>query len=498
MTESLFGTPPAINSPDNAESRYWMSTRMIFKFTGRIIGIRYWGATNIIDTATFGAVFQTDGTLDPNSPGTDQFPTNLAAQWNTVMLATPVPITALATRDIAVGPRNRYAANTGTFPVPLVSSSGAITGTAGRFTANPSATPIFPATSTTTWYGIDVIFEVASTLVTGGLADGVGVSLDPDALISPSAGLSSGIGTVPEVSIQSALGAGVAAGVGAALDPSIETEGAVNLYTFGPCSPWDPIWPGGECATILETAGPVITGQAIEIASEILYHLTAQRFSLCTVVLRPCRQSCSSTFPWFMWWQYGTYPQPYWWNGTWYNLTCGNCSSDLSCSCPGLSETELPGPIASVTEVKVDGVVLTPGVDYRVDDYRKLVRLGGEIWPFCQNMNLADTEVDTWSTTVTYGEVVPAIGRLAVGELGLEVVKYLMCDGDCALPQGVIDISRQGVSMTIANISELFNTGFIQLRMCDLFIKTANPNHLQARGAVYDIDAPTYRAVGTA
>ena len=494
MTESLFGTPPPINSPDNAENTYWMSTRMIFKYTGRIIGIRYWGASFALTTTARGVVFTTGGVAESN----DVFPTNLTGQWNTVTLATPVNVTAGQSRDIAVGPRNRYAANTGTFTVPLVSATGAITGTAGRFIASASNTPVHPDTSVATWFGIDVIFEVASTQVTGGLADGVGVSLDPDALISPSAGVSAGTGTVPGASIQSTIGAGVAAGVGAALDPSIEVEGAVHLYTFGPCEPWDPIWPRGECAEILETASAEVTGQAIEIASEILFHLTAQRFSLCTVVLRPCRQSCYNTFPWFQWWQYGVYPQPYWWNGTWYNLTCGNCPAESSCSCPGLSETTLPGPIASVTEVKVDGVVLTPGVDYRVDDYRKLVRLGGEIWPFCQNMNLADTEVGTWSTTVTYGEVVPAIGRLAVGELGLEVVKYLLCDGDCALPQGVIDISRQGVSMSIANISELFNTGFIQLRMCDLFIKTANPNHLQARSAVYDLDSPSYRAVGTA
>ena len=111
-------------------------------------------------------------------------------------------------------------------------------------------------------------------------------------------------------------------------------------------------------------------------------------------------------------------------------------------------------------------------------------------------MNLPDTELSTWSVTAQYGEPVPALGSLAVGELAAEIIKYLLCL-DCQLPQGVVDISRQGISMTVANIAELFNTGFIQLRMCDLFIKTANPNHLRARSQVYDLDGPQHRAWGT-
>lgn len=270
-----------------------------------------------------------------------------------------------------------------------------------------------------------------------------------------------------------------------------------DLYTFGPCTSWEPVWPQGDCAVILETASAEVTGIAIQMASEILYHLTAQRFGLCEVELRPCRQSCYGNFPWFNWWQYGTYPTPVNWNGTWYNLACGNCPGD-SCSCIGLDETILPGPIHSVVEVKLNGIVLTPGEDYRVDDYRKLVRVGGDPWPFCQDLNLDDDQDNTWSITINFGEPVPMSGRVAVGELGLELVKYIMCDDDCQIPRGVVDISRQGVSMTIGNIGELFSTGFIQLRMVDLFVKIANPNHRPARSAVYDLDSPQARAWGTA
>lgn len=276
---------------------------------------------------------------------------------------------------------------------------------------------------------------------------------------------------------------------------SIPVTGGDDLYQFGPCEPWDAIWQGGECGILLDPGAPAVTGAAVQAASEILYHLTAQRFGLCTVTLRPCRQGCNEGFPWHQWWEYGSYPQPYWWAGTWYNLACGTCGG--SCSCVGLDETTLPGPVHSIVSVKLDGVTLTRGVDYRVDNYNKLVRMpGGTLWPFCQDMNKPDTEVGTWSVTAQYGEPVPTLGKLAVGELAGEIVKYLLCQ-DCALPQGVVDVSRQGISMTIANVADLFNTGFIQLRMCDLFIKTANPNHQQARSYVYDLDSPQPRAWGT-
>lgn len=269
-----------------------------------------------------------------------------------------------------------------------------------------------------------------------------------------------------------------------------------DMYTFGPCTPWTPAWPGGDCNVLLETGAAAISGVAVQAASEVLYHATAQRFGVCEVTLRPCRQSCMSNFPWHNWWNYGTYPQPYWWAGTWYNLACGQCPGD-SCSCVALEETVLPGPVAYVTEVKLDGVILTPDVDYRVDDYRKLVRLpGGTLWPFCQDMNLPDTEEGTWSITVGFGEPVPALGQLAVGELATEIMKYLLCQ-DCLLPQGIVDISRQGVSMSIASITDLLKTGFVNLRMCDLFIRFANPNNLKGRSAVYDLDGPQHRAWGT-
>lgn len=268
-----------------------------------------------------------------------------------------------------------------------------------------------------------------------------------------------------------------------------------QTYTPGPCTVWPVRWPQ-RCD--LSTATPEITGIAAEMASEVLYALTGQRFGLCTVALRPCREDCYGTgWPgWASWWQWGTYPQPYWFNGTWYNMGCGQCTS--GCSCTAISETLLPGPVYSVESVTVDGVVLTPGVDYRVDDYRKLVRLGGALWPYCNDLSqTAVTGVGTWEVVATYGEPVPTLGELAAGELACYFLSILL-GADCEIPPGVTDITRQGISMSLSEPTTDLLSFYQRFPVAYLFIKTYNPQGLLARAKAYDLDGNDYRAVGTA
>jgi hypothetical protein len=267
----------------------------------------------------------------------------------------------------------------------------------------------------------------------------------------------------------------------------------LDTYQFGPCEDWPVIW--GPCVA-LETASPQITGYAVQAASDILYHLTAQRFNLCNVKLRPCRAECAPG--WLangFWFGYSTWPKPALVNGTWYNITCGMCAG--SCGCTFISETLLPGPVSSVTEVKVNGVILTPNVDYRVDDYRRLVRLGGNVWPWCNDFNLDDDQLNTWSVTAVYGEPVPILGQMALGELACQFVSYLT-GGECNLPYGITDLARQGISMSFADAQALLTSGFVNMPISDQFIRVSNPHKLDARSAVYDVDGPEFRAVGTA
>lgn len=264
--------------------------------------------------------------------------------------------------------------------------------------------------------------------------------------------------------------------------------------TQGPCAAWDPIW----CCT-LSAGALAATGLALDAATEVLYHLSGQRFGLCTFTLRPCRHECAADGGWpgfGGWWEWGAvpYPRPLLFDGVWSNVTCGVCGD--RCSCTGLSEAWLPGPIGTIIQVKLDGTVLVSGSDYRVDDFRKLIRLGGGVWPVCQDMNLADTEVGTWSVTLTIGETVPVIGRYAVGELACEIARG--CAGEtCVLPANATQITRQGISIDFPTFSELLANGSLGLRWSDLFVATYNPQRLRARPRVFDVDGPAFRRVGT-
>lgn len=252
------------------------------------------------------------------------------------------------------------------------------------------------------------------------------------------------------------------------------------------CDPWDPIYPAG-CT--LPEGYEVVEGPALNMATEVLYAMTARQFGLCTTTLRPCRRECYSS----SWWTGNTLPM---FSSTltpraaqyWTGMACGSCGTD--CSCSSLSEVALPGPIHAVTEVRVDGVMLLPDTDYRLDNNRLLVRLNGE-WPTCNDLNLPDTQPGTWSATVVQGQPVPTLGQAALGELAIEFMKLLLCDKGCMLPRPLQSLSRQGVNITFLDPNEMFASGRIGLYLSDLFVQTYNPDGRRHRAKVYNIDALT-------
>lgn len=259
------------------------------------------------------------------------------------------------------------------------------------------------------------------------------------------------------------------------------------------CTTWTPVY---TCD--LTGVSPVVTGQALSAAVEVLDALTGRQFGGCQTTIRPCRRNCLGTnWPNVLgWWEWGSWPRPLFYNGVWYNITCGTCVG--GCACTFLSEVRLPAVVQSIDEVKVDGVVLDPSL-YRLDDFRTLVRLGGSTWPICNELNYADTEVGTWSITATYGLQVPTLGQLAVGELMCELVNLLTGNAKCSLPTPVQTLVRQGITMNFLDPNTVFDHGRVGLYLSDLFIQTYNPRSLPAAAQVFDVDAiNNFRITGTA
>lgn len=235
------------------------------------------------------------------------------------------------------------------------------------------------------------------------------------------------------------------------------------------------------------------------IATELLYQMSAQQFrGICNMDIRPCTRRSWET----VWNRNSGHSTVLLYRG---DVVCG-CSDLDSCSCGSLSVLRLPHtPVVTILEVKVDGVVLDDGIDYRLDENALLVRLGGESWPCCQDLSLADTELDTFSVSFEYGREPPAIGRRAAAVLACEL--YAACnpdsfEGQCRLPRNVSQIARQGTTVLLSSFEQFVprrgRPVYFGIPEIDMFLAAFNPYGRTSQSIVLSPDLPpTARKVGT-
>lgn len=263
-----------------------------------------------------------------------------------------------------------------------------------------------------------------------------------------------------------------------------------------PCEPWITDL---SCCPAADGVDPDEVTLGIMAATEVLWAFSGRQFGLCTNRVRPCRSFCADGM--MGWYNYGSLPSGPWpvmYQGQWINLTCG-CGRRRGCSCTEVCEVDLSkwGPIASIESVMVDGVELVVDVDYRVDDWSRLVRLGGDCWPLCQDLNVADDAVGAWTVEWTSGQDVPASGILAVRELGCEMVKFCST-GECRLPRRTTNVSREGLSYTVMDPFEFFERRRTGLYLCDAFLTAMNPHALMQQSQVWwPEQSPTGVVTGT-
>jgi uncharacterized protein DUF4082 len=469
VAETLFGTPPAINSPDNAENTYSMATRVEFLVAGTITGVRFWGATNNISTSPVARVYTTAGADQSTQAFVGPF---LTAAWNTVMLSTPVHVNAGEQRDITVGPRNRYAANTGQFTVPF--TNGNLRGHAGRFIVSAVSPPPFPTTSTTTWYGVDVLFEPDVSGDMPVTLPVLFVEMAGEVIVSGSLDV-----TLPSV-IVDAVGLVVVDGSLTVTLPAVTTEmqgaSAAGGATVGPCG-W--VIPDPVCCDEWATLSPTIQSSARDYAALILWAATGRQFGLCTVTVRPCgMKRCNDGLGEFYGydWSGGTWV-PYVFNGAWFNCGCGPvCCCDPNC------QVRLMGPVDSITEVLIGGIAVDPNT-YRVDDRHWLVRTAGECWPTCADMDTEDGD-GVFEVTYVRGTNPPPALLRAAATLACEWGKAC-AGGDCRLSNRVTSLARNGITIEMASPDEILDNGLTGLWEVDSVIRALNPRGRIERARIY-------------
>lgn len=225
--------------------------------------------------------------------------------------------------------------------------------------------------------------------------------------------------------------------------------------------------------------------RATQWATQILWALTGRRFGVCEVTVRPCGSTCHVYGGWMAYPAIadgvGTSWTPFIRDGVWFNCGCvGGCSCEPSCT------VWLPGPVAGVVEVIVNGIVIN-AADYRVDNRDKLVGLNGQCFPRCQDMNLESPAEGTFQVTYQRGVPVPVAGQIAAGLLACEFIKACT-GGDCRLPGNLQSLSRNGVEVQMIDPTDDLAAGLTGIPDVDLWVRSVNPNKLARRMRVSSPD----------
>lgn len=248
------------------------------------------------------------------------------------------------------------------------------------------------------------------------------------------------------------------------------------------------------CGTCWETHTPAVRATASALAIGVMWAATARRYGQCPVIVEPCNRPALLR-------EYQVYPQEYAGYGAayidagvWHNSCTGSfaATGDVEGCCTGC-ETLLDGPTSTsaITEVTVNGVIIPPA-SYQVHNGNLLVRIDGECWPTCTNYSQQNPP----SMTVEYlrGEPIPARVQAAVERLACEYARA--CTGaPCALPKRLKSLTRQGVELSVEELSTKpgeIRTGIPEV---DLIISLENPSGRPMRSLVLSPDQPLPRVM---
>jgi len=133
----------------------------------------------------------------------------------------------------------------------------------------------------------------------------------------------------------------------------------------------------------------------------------------------------------------------------------------LAGECRNMEVIPLHWPVSSISSVKLDGEANDEWFLTDDRDLRRAHTTDGRSrgWPTSQRLDLADTEVGTFSVTYTHGLPIPLWAQAACEELACSLLEFAL-QGSCnRLPDGVQSLNRQGVSYSIRERTEALRAG---------------------------------------
>lgn len=240
--------------------------------------------------------------------------------------------------------------------------------------------------------------------------------------------------------------------------------------TTSPCT-----WPVAR-SCLPDNANPALVAEAVDTAVGVLWALTGRRFGTCPVEARPCPPGTPpSGIP--------LSPGP-----GWVPLldagTIRNAPACTTTACDRTGAIILPGPVHKLLGMSVDGddVDLTTVVLHG----DRIMRRDGLPWP-AQHLDRPEGDPGTWSIRYLRGTPPPAGAAHAVGTLAKEFLAACTT-GKCALPRRTTQVQRQGVTVSMVDPQDIFDSGATGLPEVDLWIRAWNPNRMQQPAAVWSPD----------
>lgn len=136
-------------------------------------------------------------------------------------------------------------------------------------------------------------------------------------------------------------------------------------------------------------------------------------------------------------------------------------------------------PVRQIDQVRTLGGTVIADTDYYLTDHSAIQFLV----PMPDNL-----EVD-----YTYGFPPPVAGKLAARKLAHEFLLSWTDSEDCALPQRVTSVSRQGLTFAILDNQDFIADLRTGVYAVDLFLKSVNPDNARRKAKVFSPDAPRGR-----
>ncbi|QEM41558.1 head-to-tail adaptor [Gordonia phage Forza] len=101
------------------------------------------------------------------------------------------------------------------------------------------------------------------------------------------------------------------------------------------------------------------------------------------------------------------------------------------------------------------------------------------------------------SVTYTYGSPPSAELQAAIDILAKEILLGYTDPDECNLPDTVVSITRQGISMQMLNAKDFLDRGRVGITTIDHALSRINPEGVRRKSRVYSVNKPPPRRVNT-